>query len=75
MVVGRRVEREGGRGGTRGEEWLKLGEFRVMLFLASSVDAIHCCECLCVGLRRCAKCVCVCVCVRERERERERVLR
>ena len=39
-----------------------------MLFLASSVYAIHCCGCVYVGLRRMCK---MCVCMWERER-RER---
>ena len=48
-----------------------------MLFLASSVDAIHCCGCMCRFENKGVPNVCVCVCVweRERERERERILR
>ena len=50
-----REDREGqGQRGTRGKgEGLKYGECRVMLFLASSVDAIDTAVmCVCVGMRR-----------------------
>ena len=66
----------GGGAGTRGKgEGLKLGELRVMLFLASSADAIHCCGFGCWVEKKGVKkttttttktnsvCVCVCVCV------------
>ena len=61
------VEGEGGGGGrTRGKgERLKWGEFRVNLFLAFSVDAIHYCGCVCRVEKKGVNnlCVCVCVCV------------